>query len=114
MEKQDVSQRPFQAVFDPEQAVAEARREFGEHGGVSPSIERSSTFTVMEPGVMPEKSTFAGTPPTVTTGLSAVRESGSAGAACPKATPGFTGPSPLAYTTTQSPPATGLAGLTGA
>jgi len=41
-------------LFDPEQAVAEARREFGEHGGVSPSIERSSTFTVMEPGAMPE------------------------------------------------------------
>ena len=40
--------------FDPEQAVTEARREFGEHGGVTPSIERSSTFTVMEPGVMPE------------------------------------------------------------
>ncbi len=40
--------------FDPEQAVTEARREFGEHGGVSPSIERSSTFTVMEPGAMPE------------------------------------------------------------
>ena len=44
--------------FDPEQAVTEARREFGEHGGVSPSIERSSTFTVMEPGMMPE--IFAG------------------------------------------------------
>ena len=44
--------------FDPEQAVTEARREFGEHGGVSPSIERSSTFTVMEPGSMPE--IFAG------------------------------------------------------
>jgi methionine-gamma-lyase len=44
--------------FDPEQAVAEARREFGEHGGVSPSIERSSTFTVMEPGAMPD--IFAG------------------------------------------------------
>ena len=40
--------------FDPEQAVTEARREFGEHGGVSPSIERSSTFTVLEPGMMPE------------------------------------------------------------
>ena len=40
--------------FDPERAVTEARREFGEHGGVSPSIERSSTFTVMEPGAMPE------------------------------------------------------------
>ena len=44
--------------FDPEQSVTEARREFGEHGGVSPSIERSSTFTVMEPGSMPE--IFAG------------------------------------------------------
>ena len=31
-----------------------AKREFGEHGGVCPSIERSSTFTVLEPGVMPE------------------------------------------------------------
>lgn len=40
--------------FDPELAITEARREFGEHGGVTPSIERSSTFTVMEPGTMPE------------------------------------------------------------
>ena len=40
--------------FDPEQVITEARREFGEHGGVAPSIERSSTFTVMEPGAMPE------------------------------------------------------------
>jgi len=45
-------------TFDPEQAITEARREFGEHGGVVPSIERSSTFTVMEPGEMPE--IFAG------------------------------------------------------
>jgi len=44
--------------FDPEQAVTEARREFGEHGGVAPSIERSATFTVIEPGAMPE--IFAG------------------------------------------------------
>jgi methionine-gamma-lyase len=44
--------------FDPEQAITEARREFGEHGGVSPSIERSSTFTVLEPGLMPQ--IFAG------------------------------------------------------
>jgi hypothetical protein len=35
------------ARFDPEFAITEARREFGEHGGVAPSIERSSTFTVM-------------------------------------------------------------------
>lgn len=41
-------------AHDPEQAITEARREFGEHGGVAPSIERSSTFTVMEAGQMPE------------------------------------------------------------
>lgn len=40
--------------FDPERALARAKREFGEHGGVTPSIERSSTFTVMEPDIMPE------------------------------------------------------------
>ncbi len=40
--------------FDPEQALAEVQREFGEHGGVTPSISRSSTFTVMEPGTMPK------------------------------------------------------------
>ncbi len=40
--------------YDPEQALWEARREFGEHGGVAPSISRSSTFTVIEPGIMPE------------------------------------------------------------
>lgn len=40
--------------FSPEQAIWKIRREFGEHGGVSPSISRSSTFTVMEPSIMPE------------------------------------------------------------
>ncbi len=40
--------------FNPEQALYEARREFGEHGGVTPSISRSSTFTVMDPADMPE------------------------------------------------------------
>lgn len=40
--------------FDPEQALSLARREFGEHGGVTPSISRASTFTVMDPSVMPE------------------------------------------------------------
>jgi len=40
--------------FNPEQALWETRREFGEHGGVTPSISRSSTFTVMDPAVMPE------------------------------------------------------------
>lgn len=40
--------------FDPEKAMISIRREFGEHGGVAPSIERSSTFTVLNPGTMPE------------------------------------------------------------
>jgi methionine-gamma-lyase len=50
--------KPAMNHHDPEQAITEARREFGEHGGVAPSIERSSTFTVLEPGEMPE--IFAG------------------------------------------------------
>jgi len=41
-------------TYNPEQAMWEARREFGEHGGVTPSISRSSTFTVMDPCIMPE------------------------------------------------------------
>jgi len=41
-------------IFNPEQAMINIRREFGEHGGVAPSIERSSTFSVLEPGTMPE------------------------------------------------------------
>ena len=44
--------------FDPERALAAAQREFGEHGGVCPSVERSTTFTVLDPGTMPE--IFAG------------------------------------------------------
>jgi methionine-gamma-lyase len=40
--------------YNPEQALLRARREFGEHGGVAPSISRSSTFTVLHPGTMPE------------------------------------------------------------
>ncbi|MFZ5517943.1 MAG: aminotransferase class V-fold PLP-dependent enzyme [Candidatus Zhuqueibacterota bacterium] len=40
--------------FNPEDAMNNTQREFGEHGGVTPSIERSATFTVMEPGTMPE------------------------------------------------------------
>lgn len=40
--------------YNPEQALWQARREFGEHGGVTPSIARSSTFTVMDPRIMPE------------------------------------------------------------
>jgi methionine-gamma-lyase len=41
-------------THDPVQALWNTKREFGEHGGVCPSVERSSTFTVMEPGIMPE------------------------------------------------------------
>ncbi len=40
--------------FNPEQSLCLARREFGEHGGVTPSLSRSSTFTVMDPAYMPE------------------------------------------------------------
>ena len=40
--------------YNPERALAAAKREFGEHGGVAPSIERSSTFTVIHPRTMPE------------------------------------------------------------
>jgi len=39
---------------NPVERLAEARHEFGEHGGVNMSIEASTTFTVMEPGTMPE------------------------------------------------------------
>ncbi|MCG8533200.1 MAG: PLP-dependent transferase [Desulfovibrionales bacterium] len=40
--------------FNPEQALLSVRREFGEHGGVAPSISRSSTFTVIHPQTMAE------------------------------------------------------------
>jgi len=39
---------------DPIERLAHTRHEFGEHGGVNMSIEASTTFTVMEPGTMPE------------------------------------------------------------
>ena len=44
--------------FDPVAALASARHEFGEHGGVNMSIEASTTFTVMAADTMPE--IFAG------------------------------------------------------
>ncbi len=44
--------------FDPQQAMADARHEFGEHGGVNMSIAASTTYTVMSPDLMPE--IFAG------------------------------------------------------
>jgi methionine-gamma-lyase len=37
---------------DPAAALASARHEFGEHGGVNMSIEASATFRLMEPGTM--------------------------------------------------------------
>ena len=40
--------------FDPIEALASARHEFGEHGGVNMSIETSTTFTVMDASTMPE------------------------------------------------------------
>ncbi|KAK4761513.1 hypothetical protein SAY87_029397 [Trapa incisa] len=43
---------------DPAAALAAARHEFGEHGGVNMSIEASATFTVMEPETM--RRMFAG------------------------------------------------------
>jgi methionine-gamma-lyase len=43
---------------NPIKRLAEARHEFGEHGGVNMSVEASTTFTVMQPGTMPEL--FAG------------------------------------------------------
>lgn len=43
---------------DPVAALASARHEFGEHGGVNMSIEASATFTVMEPETM--RRLFAG------------------------------------------------------
>lgn len=39
---------------DPVRALADVRHEFGEHGGVNMSIETSTTFTVMDPDIMPE------------------------------------------------------------
>ncbi len=46
--------KPVPTPFDPVAAMALARHEFGEHGGVNLSIEASTTFTVMHAGVMPE------------------------------------------------------------
>ncbi|GAB4150154.1 MAG: aminotransferase class V-fold PLP-dependent enzyme [Planctomycetota bacterium] len=39
--------------FDPVAAMARARHEFGEHGGVNLSIEASTTFTVLAANMMP-------------------------------------------------------------
>ncbi|XP_028774694.1 methionine gamma-lyase-like [Neltuma alba] len=49
---------PLDWEWDPAAALARARHEFGEHGGVNMSIEASATFTVMEPETM--RRMFAG------------------------------------------------------
>lgn len=41
-------------AFDPIQSLSRVRHEFGEHGGVNMSIEASTTYTVMDAGIMPE------------------------------------------------------------
>lgn len=40
--------------FDPIEALANIRHEFGEHGGVNRSIEASTTFTVLKANRMPD------------------------------------------------------------
>jgi len=40
-------------AFDPVKSLSKARHEFGEPGGVNMSIEASTTFTVLDPDVMP-------------------------------------------------------------
>jgi methionine-gamma-lyase len=42
------------SAFNPIEAFANYRHEFGEHGGVNMSVEESTTFTVMNPTTMPE------------------------------------------------------------
>ncbi|KAL6566220.1 hypothetical protein OROGR_001835 [Orobanche gracilis] len=55
---QPISKLPPPHAEDPTAALANARHEFGEHGGVNMSIEASATFTVMEPETM--RRMFAG------------------------------------------------------
>jgi methionine-gamma-lyase len=61
-ETNGVDEKPSRAArrreADPAAALAAARHEFGEHGGVNMSIEASATFTVMEPDTM--RQLFAG------------------------------------------------------
>ncbi len=41
-------------AFDPVEAMASCRHEFGEHGGVNMSVEVSTTFTVMNASTLPD------------------------------------------------------------
>jgi len=56
--KHNYGQSGHRVKEDPVAALASARHEFGEHGGVNMSIEASATFTVMEPETM--RRLFAG------------------------------------------------------
>ena len=47
------SNSPRRKGFDPAESLADLRHEFGEHGGVNMSIEASTTFTVLEPELLP-------------------------------------------------------------
>ena len=47
---------------NPIEDLAHLRHEFGEHGGVNMSVESSSTFTVIDPGTMPEMDSLSGAP----------------------------------------------------
>lgn len=44
---------PRREGFDPAESLADLRHEFGEHGGVNMSIEASTTFTVLQPELLP-------------------------------------------------------------
>jgi methionine-gamma-lyase len=48
-----LEKRGHMSDFDPIESLAEARHEFGEHGGVNMSIETSTTFTVLDADTMP-------------------------------------------------------------
>ncbi|RDX91559.1 Methionine gamma-lyase, partial [Mucuna pruriens] len=52
MDGSDAKKLTLHGDVDPAAALASARHEFGEHGGVNMSIEASATFTVMEPETM--------------------------------------------------------------
>ena len=48
------SEKPNRPGFDPAESLASLRHEFGEHGGVNMSIEASTTFTVLQPELLPK------------------------------------------------------------
>lgn len=48
------SEKPNRPIFDPAESLASLRHEFGEHGGVNMSIEASTTFTVLQPELLPK------------------------------------------------------------